>query len=511
MSRRLARLVGIAGCLLILGAARRPAGAVCAGDCDANGSVAIREVQACINIYLGAPLSGCPNCDQNGDGSVGIGDLQAAVSSFLDASGCPQVTPVAGASPTPTTTAVSAPTNTPSTAPTATATTAPTNTPPPTRTNTVAPTATNTLPGNTATSAPSNTPTSTPSATRTNTVAAPPTNTSPANTATPTATRTRTPTRPTATATRTPTSATPALGLRVFGLNFSGTVGPGTPTPKTVSAFFSSLSPGSQGVPVGTLALSAGPLDASGHATVSLANGPAVIQTDLRLGGLTLCTRLESCTGTVYCNGGTNVDVLVSLDSLKPGLTCTHDGTNACPIPPTVKAGTPTVTPFPCCSDACEGVCPGAVPTPTPGGPVVSTPTPCNNSGNSDVNTVAVNSTDSGAGALVMVCMQRSAQVPLTAPAPTPGDCTPADYSTASLTPQYYTTGNATAQVLNHCVGGGAVASKVPKFAKVGTNFDCTNWTTTDGAGVFAFAIPSEEGSSVITGDGANAGLWSDK
>lgn len=504
MSRKFARFVGSAVCLLVLAAARRPVAAVCVGDCDTNGTVAIREVQACINIFLGAPLSNCPNCDQNGDHSVGIGEVRAAVSSFLDASGCPQVSPAAGA--TPTTTPVIAPTNTPSVAPTATATTAPTNTAPPT--NTGAPTATNTLPGNTATSAPTNTPTSTPSPTPTNTLAPTATKTLSVNTATFTATRTRTPTRPPATPTGTATSATPALGVRAFSL------GP-------ASGFFSSLAPftSAVGQPTGTLLLSAGPPNASGQATVTLTGGPTVIRTDLSLGGLTLCTRVESCTGTLYCNGGTNVDILNSLDSLKQGLTCTQTGTvgqkTDCPPPPTPAPphgstpAVPTRTPFPCCSNGCEGgsalggVCTGSPPTPTPGGPIVNTPTPCVNSGNSPKSMVGVNATDSGSGAMVLTCMQRSATVmPI-------GDCSTADFTSASLSPQDYTTGTDIAQVINFCVGSGAIDNKIPAFAKKGTNFNCAQWPTPNAPGVLAFTIPSEQGSTSITGDGANAGLWS--
>jgi len=139
------------------------------------------------------------------------------------------------------------------------------------------------------------------------------------------------------------------------------------------------------------------------------------------------------------------------------------------------------------------------------------------------VNKVGVNATplppaptpsptprDSGPGALVLACMQRSVQIKLK------GDCTQADYSTASLTQQYYTTGVATAQVFDFCAGSGAPANQIPTFPNnskklAGVNFDCTQWTTPNSPGVFVFAIPSEEGSTTFTGDGSNVGVWSDK
>ena len=69
----------------------QPMASACVGDCDGNGVVKINEVQACINIFLAAPLSTCANCDQNGDLQVKINEVQGAVNSFLDASTCPHV------------------------------------------------------------------------------------------------------------------------------------------------------------------------------------------------------------------------------------------------------------------------------------------------------------------------------------------------------------------------------------------------------------------------------------
>lgn len=443
--RRNAPLSQLAGCVLLLLVAPGWAAAVCVGDCDASGTVAINEVQACVNLFLGsAPVSTCLNCDQNGDGAVAINEVQGGVNSFLNTDTCPMVTAAPG-----------------------TATPVPTNT-------TLADTPT-----------PSNTPTRT--ATRT-----------------PTRTATRTPTRPTATPTSSPTSAVPPLGLRVFQLSTGVTPGAG-PTPTPASGFFTSLVQGSQGVPMGTLLLNAGPLDNDGQATVTVSEA-TVIRTDLPLGGLTLCTRIESCAGTLYCNGGAFVDVLSSLDSLKQSLTC--EQTKAPCIPPTPpKPPTPAPSPYPCCSNACEGVCTSpSGPTRTPGGP---TPTPCTNSGNSVIQMSPppppATPVDRGAGAMRLLCMQRTATVsPI-------GDCSKADFAAASLSAQYYTTGINTTQVVHHCPGSGAPANRVPRFARQGTSFNCAQWTTPDSPGVLAFTIPSEEGSTSITGDGANGGLWSDR
>jgi len=281
----------------------------------------------------------------------------------------------------------------------------------------------------------------------------------PSQVVTPTPTPTVTPLLPTAT----PTSSGPVLGRRVFSLG-------------ATSGFYSSLVPSLKaGTPAGTLLLDAGAQDGSGHATVTMANGPSIISTSIALGGLTLCTKIDSCTGTLYCKGGTNVDTISQLESLAPGLTCVRDGTHSCPNSPTSV----------CCSNACEGVGVG--------------------SGNQPVRTAGVNATDSGAGSLLLMCQEHIVQLPSAT-----GNCATADYSAAAITNELYTTGTATAKVTDHCAGSGAPANKAVVFAKTGEKFDCSNWTTENGAGGFAFAIPSEEGSAQFTGDGANAGIYSD-
>jgi hypothetical protein len=276
-----------------------------------------------------------------------------------------------------------------------------------------------------------------------------------------TATPTPTATLPAPTPTPT-TEAGPPLGARVFSLG-------------AASGFFSSLVPSLKaGTPAGTLMLDAGGMDAMGHATVTLTNAPVFVTTSIALGGLTLCTRIDSCTGTLYCDGGANVDTLASLESLASGLTCVRDGTHSCPATSTF-----------CCSNSCEGVGVG--------------------SGNPTIRTSGVNTTDSGPGSALLMCQERIVSVNMVG-----ADCSTVDYSTASVTDELLTTGTSTAKVTDHCAGSGAPATKAVTFGKTGENFNCAQWTTENGPGGFAFSIPSEEGSAQFTGDGANAGIYSD-
>src|SRR5262249_14980192 len=60
---------------------------VCDGDCNGDGEVGIVELQGCVNGFLG-DLS-CASCDADFNGEVGIVDLQGAVNSFLDSTTCP--------------------------------------------------------------------------------------------------------------------------------------------------------------------------------------------------------------------------------------------------------------------------------------------------------------------------------------------------------------------------------------------------------------------------------------
>lgn len=92
---------------LALTAAR--ADAQCVGDCSGDGTVAINELIAGVNIALGNnPLSSCPPFDVNQSGAVEINELIAAVNNALNGCGpvnSPTVTVPQG-SPTPTRTSV---------------------------------------------------------------------------------------------------------------------------------------------------------------------------------------------------------------------------------------------------------------------------------------------------------------------------------------------------------------------------------------------------------------------
>lgn len=388
MVQRFVRWFIAAAAVALCNTAPASVSAVCVGDCDGNGTVAINEVQACIDIYLATQtLSRCVNCDQNGDRTVSISDVQGAINSFLSPAACAMVAPTATASRTVTNT--------------------PTRTPP--------------------------------------------------------RTATRTPIPPTRTATVTPTPG-PPLGSRTFLLN------------TTNSGFFSSLAAGKIGtLKVQGLPLVAGPLNASDRATVAV-TGPVLVQTNVATGGTSVCTLIMSCTGTLYCNGGANVDVTESVDSLQTGLTCERDGTNDC----ATAAGNV------CCSNSCEAADAG--------------------SGNAVTAMSMVRGSDSGAGALLLTCTQINAlaQFP-------PGDCGRADFAAFPAIDQLYTTGTSTAEVLHPCAGSGAPPNTIPMITETGQNFDCTQWTSQSGPGQLVYTIPSEEGSTVIggAGDGANAGVWS--
>ncbi len=136
----------VAAAILAVVAYAGDAGAVCVGDCNADGQVLINEIVSSVNIFLETtPASSCPNADRNGDGVVDIAEVVAAVNSFLDPSTCSMVQ---GGTPTstPTKTAPVA-TNTPTkTIPLPTNTVpAATNTPQPSATGTATRTASPTM------------------------------------------------------------------------------------------------------------------------------------------------------------------------------------------------------------------------------------------------------------------------------------------------------------------------------------------------------------------------------
>lgn len=67
-----------------------PNGSACAGDCDANRTVAVNELITGVNIALAtASVSTCPVFDANGDGQVTIDEILRAVNNAL--SSCPAV------------------------------------------------------------------------------------------------------------------------------------------------------------------------------------------------------------------------------------------------------------------------------------------------------------------------------------------------------------------------------------------------------------------------------------
>jgi virginiamycin B lyase len=97
-----------------------------------------------------------------------------------------------------------------------------------------------------------------------------------------------------------------ALGTRHFsfgGFFYSSALGPHTPLGKLV----------------GAIDLVAGTADADGVAPITV-SGPAYYSAGI-LGGQfgVLCVRIDSCTGFIDCDGGTNVDVDVTQDSMGPG------------------------------------------------------------------------------------------------------------------------------------------------------------------------------------------------
>jgi len=79
---------------------------VCVGDCNHDGVVGESECDLCSRIRGGEPLSLCPACDADGNGSVAIGEINSCeLSNF----GCIPPTP-GGPDPTPTATTTPTPT-----------------------------------------------------------------------------------------------------------------------------------------------------------------------------------------------------------------------------------------------------------------------------------------------------------------------------------------------------------------------------------------------------------------
>jgi hypothetical protein len=93
---------------------------------------------------------------------------------------------------------------------------------------------------------------------------------------------------------------------------------------------------------------------------------------------------------------------------------------------------------------------------------------------------------------------------------PIGSDCSIQDYAAAPIETHGLTTGTATSEVTQHCAGTGAPPDVVPVFATTGANFDCGSWTIENGPGTLVWALPTEEPTTFVTGDGANAFVFAD-
>lgn len=81
------RILGLVLAFFVAVDATTVAAQSCAGDCDGDGTVTVNEPVIAVEIALGKqPLDECTDADANGDGSVGIDDLVASVTSAVQ--GC---------------------------------------------------------------------------------------------------------------------------------------------------------------------------------------------------------------------------------------------------------------------------------------------------------------------------------------------------------------------------------------------------------------------------------------
>jgi cysteine-rich repeat protein len=119
------------------------------------------------------------------------------------------------------------------------------------------------------------------------------------------------------------------------------------------SAFFTSfVGMNSIGTPMGTLPLVATPADENGVAQVTV-QGPIYTFWDVDALGQNrrVCNKIESCTGTLYCDGGFNVDVDVVLNSVFGSTAQTLEDT----LTDSACMHTGVCDGEPCCENACEG------------------------------------------------------------------------------------------------------------------------------------------------------------
>jgi len=270
----------------------------------------------------------------------------------------------------------------------------------------------------------------------------------------------------------------PALGSRTISLGSD-------------SGFFTSFIPGNPiASPGGALTLEAGiPHPETGIASVSLAGqNPQIVSIPIPLGGVTLCYEYQSCSGTIYCSGGQNVDSLVELDSLNASRTCQRLGNVGWGL---YHPNCPDEPGNVCCTHSCEGF---------PGNEV--------GSGNSEVMTVPAGTADSGAGALVMTCNIRVSQEDMDA------DCAQANFDDDVVAQQVLTTGATTVRMLNHCAGPatsvGNNAGTTPEFTKAGENFVCADWSVEDSAGSLTWGIATEQPTPLLPGDGSQVAIYDD-
>lgn len=245
------------------------------------------------------------------------------------------------------------------------------------------------------------------------------------------------------------------------------------------------------GVPEGQLVLQAGEPDANGVAEVTTVGGPFYVTTDVdestRLAASArFCSKIVSCTGTIYCDGGANVDVVIELDSLTQGLECAK--TDRC-----LDQRSNPPEPLPCCDNACEGFV-------DPDADIVQPVTSKNKAVITRVADVDADAPDSGPGAMILICEQINRQFQLEGAL----DCSQQQYGDVTE-PIVYTTGCTTSKVKNHCPvpegKPGTGASATLEFTLRGENFNCFKWGTAASEGAFANTIPLEEPTDVVLGD----------
>ncbi len=245
----------------------------------------------------------------------------------------------------------------------------------------------------------------------------------------------------------------------------------------------------------GTLTFDAGPINNNDGTVAVTTGGPQYLRTNQSVGGLfAICTELD-CAGTLYCQGGVNVDVQETLDSLAADQTeCVQGGAvvDGLGTGSLVACGDGES----CCANACQA-------REWLNWPTISyQPT----SGNPDIVDFGVGSADSGVGALAMACTARILQDQWVG-----SDCSTLDYSNAPVRPHGLTTGYATGNVINHCAGTGAPPEVAVGFSiGPGVNFDCDNWTVSDGPGTIGYVLNSEQPTPLIGGDGANGLILTD-